>query len=551
MDQSRQNTRSTKIKTHDNEPLADPCQEPNNAITNQIFATVEETGRIYTDQTGQFPAGSSNGYQYMLVMYHYDTNGILVTPQKTQHGNEILRGYTKLYEHLHERGFKPTTQWLDNEASNALKTFNRTQAVEYQLVPPHVHRRNSAERAICTWKNHFVAGICSTDTAFPLHLWDRLIDQATITLNLLRPAWRNPNMSAHQMLNGTFDYNQAPMAPPGTKIVVHEMPAQRRIWDPHGVDGWYVRPATEHYRCYCVFINKTRSERITATVEFFPQDLEMTYPTPTEIAVDATKTLIRALQNPTPFTPFAHQPFDRITAIRTIADIFQPYSTPGIIPHLIEEEPVVDKTNTRVVTPTQITRVATPTQITRVATPNQISRVATPNQISRVATPTQISRVATPTQILRVATPTKPTFARRTSPRVAIIEQDTHRYPRRNIIHSANLVTTVQCNNHEHNVDLAFLPKITTDTNHWACSIIDPDTGATMEYRHLIKSAKHQDAWAHSFANELGRLAQGIANREKGTNTIFFIPLQDTTGPTKRRHLRTNLCGPPTTKERS
>jgi hypothetical protein len=196
------------------------------------------------------------------------------------------------------------------------------------LVPPHVHRRNSAERAIRTWKNHFVAGICSTNTAFPLHLWDRLIDQATITLNLLRPARRNPKMSAHQMLNGTFDYNRTPMAPPGTKIVVHEKPTQRRTWDPHGVDGWYVGPATEHYRCYRVFINKTRSERITDTVEFFPQDMEMPYPTPTEIAVDATKTLIRALQNPTPSTPFAHQPFDRTTAIRTIADIFQPYSTP-------------------------------------------------------------------------------------------------------------------------------------------------------------------------------------------------------------------------------
>jgi hypothetical protein len=82
----------------------------------------------------------------------------------------------------------------------------------------------------------------------------------------------------------------------------------------------------------------------------------------------------------------------------------------------------------------------------------------------------------------------------------------------------------MQCNNHGINVDLAFKPRITTDTNHWACAIIDPDTGATMEYRHLIKSDKHRAAWAHSFANELGRSAQGIANREKGTNTIFFIP---------------------------
>jgi hypothetical protein len=224
LDQSRQNTRSTKMKPNDIEPPADPRQEPNNAITNQIFATVEETGRIYTDQTGQFPVWSSNGYRYMLVMYHYDTNAILVAPLKTRQGNEILRGYTKLYQHLNERGFRPTTHWLDNEASNALKSFNRMQDVEYQLVPPHVHRRNSAERAIRTWKNHFVAGICSTDPAFPLHLWDRRIDQATISPNLLWPARQNPNMSAHQMLNGTFDYNRTPMAPPGTKIVVHEKP---------------------------------------------------------------------------------------------------------------------------------------------------------------------------------------------------------------------------------------------------------------------------------------------------------------------------------------
>jgi hypothetical protein len=32
-----------------------------------------------------------------------------------------------------------------------------------------------------------------------------------------------------------------------------------------------------------------------------------------------------------------------------------------------------------------------------------------------------------------------------------------------------------------------------------------------------------KQAWQHSFANEFGRLAQGVGNRIKGTNTIFFI----------------------------
>ena len=44
-----------------------------------------------------------------------------------------------------------------------------------------------------------------------------------------------------------------------------------------------------------------------------------------------------------------------------------------------------------------------------------------------------------------------------------------------------------------------------------------------MEYKDLIKDPYYRDAWLTSKANELGRLAQGISNRFKGTNTIFFI----------------------------
>jgi ribosomal protein S24E len=174
LDQSRQNVRSTKTKTNNDQPTIEiiETQEPNNQTTNQASATIEETGKVYTDQTGAFPTKSSNGKKYMLVMYHYDTNAILVEPLKTRHGNEILRGYQKLYTHLTNRGFKPTTHWLDNEASTTLKEFNTSEQVDYQLVPPQVHRRNSAERAIRTWKNHLILGICSTDTNFPLHLWD-------------------------------------------------------------------------------------------------------------------------------------------------------------------------------------------------------------------------------------------------------------------------------------------------------------------------------------------------------------------------------------------
>lgn len=443
MDQTRKNVRTTQARTNQpklqTEQEDEPKQEINNASTDLLFATVTETGKIYTDQTGRFPVTSSRGNKYILVLYDYDTNAILTEPLKNRTGNEILRAYQKLHTYLTSRGFKPCTHWLDNEASDALKQFNKQEQVTFQLVPPHMHRRNAAERAIRTWKNHFVAGLCSTDTNFPMHLWDRLLPQATITLNLLRPSRRNPQISAYQMLEGNYDFNSTPMAPPGTKIILHEKPNERKSWDPHGTNGWYLGPALEHYRCYRVFANKTKAERTSDTVEFFPQHTPVPYRTPTDVAIHATQDLIQVLQNPSPSTPFAHVGHDRLKAIQTIADIFQT--------HLRQN-------------------------------PHGPPRVAKSDTVS--------------------------------PPRVA-----KHRYPTRD---RNRMAPTNYGINHaeQHTID--------TSIRHWANAIIDPDTGASMEYRHLMKSSKHEKEWKKSFANELGRLAQGIADREKGTNTIFFIP---------------------------
>jgi hypothetical protein len=43
-----------------------------------------------------------------------------------------------------------------------------------------------------------------------------------------------------------------------------------------------------------------------------------------------------------------------------------------------------------------------------------------------------------------------------------------------------------------------------------------------LEYRHLIKAEKYKRIWERSFANELGRLFQGIRD-VPGTDTCFFI----------------------------
>ena len=85
-----------------------------------------------------------------------------------------------------------------------------------------MHQQNATERAICTYKNHFMAGFASCDLNFPLAEWDRLLTQAEIMLNILRTSRVNPKLSAQANLFGNFDFNKTPLAPPGTKVLIHK-----------------------------------------------------------------------------------------------------------------------------------------------------------------------------------------------------------------------------------------------------------------------------------------------------------------------------------------
>jgi hypothetical protein len=156
---------------------------------------------------------------------------------KSMSASEWLKAYEHIQQELTSRGFKPKLQTLDNEASAALKSFFTGNDVEYQLVPPRCHQRNSDERAIHTFKEHFVSCLASVDPDFPLHLWDRLLPQAEMTLHLLRKSIQHPQLSAAAHYHGMVDYNKTAFAPPGCKIIAHEKSSQRRSWALHGQHG--------------------------------------------------------------------------------------------------------------------------------------------------------------------------------------------------------------------------------------------------------------------------------------------------------------------------
>jgi hypothetical protein len=172
-----------------------------------------------------------------MILYDYDRNAILAQPIKDRTSPELLKTFKVMEQELVARGLKPKLMKLDNDASKLLKTYLHQQNITFQLVPPYSHRRNSAERAIRSFNDNFKAGLCSTDKSFPMHLWDILLPQAVITLNMLRTSRINPKISAATHIYGQYDFNRAPMPPPGKRIIAHETPNRRRAWAPHGKDG--------------------------------------------------------------------------------------------------------------------------------------------------------------------------------------------------------------------------------------------------------------------------------------------------------------------------
>jgi hypothetical protein len=119
-------------------------------------------------------------------------------------------------------------------------------------------------------REQFMAGMSSVRPQFPLHLWDRLLPQAEITLNLLRTSRLHPQLSPVAHFHGLIDYNKTYFAPPGCKIIAHEKPAKRRTLAPHVQHGYSLCPAMHYYRCQNVHISDTASERIVDTLELFP-----------------------------------------------------------------------------------------------------------------------------------------------------------------------------------------------------------------------------------------------------------------------------------------
>ncbi len=93
---------------------------------------------------------------------------------------------------------------------------------DMELVSPGSHQCNAAEVAIRNFKAHFLSVLAGIANDFPPSLWDQLLPQTKIMINLIQQSNAPPTVSAYAHLSGPFDYKKMPLAPMGREAQVHE-----------------------------------------------------------------------------------------------------------------------------------------------------------------------------------------------------------------------------------------------------------------------------------------------------------------------------------------
>jgi hypothetical protein len=153
-----------------------------------------------------------------------------------------------------------------------------------------------AERAIQTFKNHFVAILSRVDDRFPLSLWCYLVQPAKLAVNLLRQSNVVPKILAYPHVHGQHDYMKRPFAPLGCWVMAHVKPKNRRTWDVNGEVGYSSGTSMEHHLCFNIYIVKTRATRVSDAVFFKHQCITNPQITPETLVMKAAAELTSALK---------------------------------------------------------------------------------------------------------------------------------------------------------------------------------------------------------------------------------------------------------------
>ena len=265
-------------------------------------------------------------------------------------------------------------------------------------------------------------------------------------------------------------------------------------------------------------------------MKFLPHRCKIPENTSEEVAIEAAHRLVQALQNPVPQAPFSEDKNDTGRALKKLADIFLQTSQPAQSP--AKKQPMITpKRNAlppRVIAPPPRVEIIPPRAA--VISP-RVQEKTTGKPFLRLTrnspSPGEPHKIEeSPREIRSRQREQRKIPSRGLSEITTALKQlHANRYGPHVIQPDGAQMGNMQCNLLQTTVRET-IEKFTKtcEMNQMEMNAVpDEVTGQLLEYRHLIKGPDAH-IWKRGFANDLGRLAQGVGTRMKsGTNTVFFV----------------------------
>jgi hypothetical protein len=233
---------------------------------------------MFSDLTDRFPATAMDGSQYILLSVYKRYIHLELLPNRTE--TSLIIAYSDVHTWFAHLGHNIQFQVLDKEAPKGLQLHFRANKIKYQCVPPYNKQANKAERAIQTFKRHFITILAGTHPSFPINFWHELIPQAEITLNIMRAYADQPSIGTLRLRGSTayhgihrspFDFASHPLAPCGILVVIHN--SIRETWDNFGLVGFYLGQSLTNYRSYRCLIQDKMKIRTSDSIILYPAPL--------------------------------------------------------------------------------------------------------------------------------------------------------------------------------------------------------------------------------------------------------------------------------------
>eukprot|EP00804_Cyclotella_cryptica_P004359 CCRYP_017999-RA/>CCRYP_017999-RA protein AED:0.23 eAED:0.24 QI:0/0/0/1/0/0/4/0/900 len=350
----------------------------------------------------------------------------------------------------------------------ALKQAIRENKCRVELTPADQHRRNAAERAIQTFKGHFISVLAGVSDDYPINRLDALIPQTVLTLNLLRQSNHTRITTAVLITIGCLWHQWVVLKP-----------SRRKTFGEHASDGWYLKTSDEHYRKHVVLVKATKAKRLTDTIFFKHKSITQPTVTKADAIVNAYRKLTEAINGIQVSQDDAH-----MEALQRIQETLKPRNQMPI-QKFGELSPRVERNQAK----------------NNALTSEPHPRVRFD---AAVDMPDQLVVTWPQKQIVQVS-PKKPT----TKPKPKPILREPKYIADSESVADRRVAARRRAQAPPH-----------VDTVH---AVLDQETGELLEYRQLLKHPRFKDVWNRSAADKFGRLAQGVGGRVKGTDTIRFI----------------------------